>query len=98
MLAMATTVAAVGLAVLGLHRPALAGSLLIAVAAVVVVRLVLETNALVEGPGPLGVLGTSGGVMVLPMTISGALLLIASGLERHEHRVLPSAPARPAAA
>lgn len=96
--ALATGVAAVALAVLGLHRPGLAGTLLIAVAAFVFLQLVIEANALVEGPGPLGLLGTSGGVVLLPMVVSGVLLLVAYELERHEHRAVPRAPARPAAA
>lgn len=95
-LAMATTVAAVVLAVLGLHRPGLAGTFLLAIAVFVFAQLVLASDALREGPGPLGLLGTSGGVMLLPMAVSGALLLVAHQLERHEHRPAPRAGARPA--
>lgn len=80
--AMATTVAAVALAVLGLHRPGLAGTLLVAIAAFVFVQLVLGADALHEGPGPASLLGTSGGVMLVPMAIAGALLLLAHVLAR----------------
>ncbi|MBC7290508.1 MAG: hypothetical protein H5T83_04100 [Actinotalea sp.] len=97
-LALATGVAAVVLAILGLHRPGLAGTLLIAVAAFIFVQLVIEANAVVEEPSPLGVLGTSGGVILLPMVVSGVLLLIAYELERHAHRPAPTSRVRPAAA
>jgi small-conductance mechanosensitive channel len=96
--ALATGVAAVALAVLGLHRPGLAGTLLIAVAAFVFVQLVLGANAFAEGPGPFSLLETSGGVMVLPMVISGSLLLTAYELERHEHWPSPRSTAHPAPA
>lgn len=89
--AMATTVAAVALAVLGLHRPGLAGALLLGIAVFVFVQLILAANAFEEGPGPRGLLGTSGGVMLLPMAIAGALLLLAHQLERHDARLRPRA-------
>lgn len=85
--AMATTVAAVVLAVLGLHRPALAGGLLIGIAAFVFIQLVLGANALRDGPGPWSLLGTSGGVMLLPMALAGLLMLVAHQLERHGRSV-----------
>ena len=89
--AMATTVAAVALAVLGLRRPGLAGALLLGIAVFVFVQLILAANAFDEGPGPRGLLGTSGGVMLLPMAIAGALLLLAHQLERHDARLRPRA-------
>lgn len=93
--AMATTVAAVTLAVLGLHRPGLAGGLLIGIAVFVFVQLVLGANALREGPGPWSLLGTSGGVMLLPMALAGLLMVVADQLERHARSVPPHRP-RPA--
>ncbi len=80
--AIATAVVAVALAVLGLHRPGLAGGLLLGVATFVFVQLALAANAFQEGPGPRGLLGTSGGVMLAPMAISGTLLLIAHRMAR----------------
>lgn len=86
--AMATTVAAVVLAVLGAHRPVLAGTLLVVVALFVFVQLVVAADALHEGPGPLSLLGTSGGVMLVPMVVSGVLLLVGHqlGQPRRGHR------------
>lgn len=80
--AMATTIAAVALAILGLRRPLLAGWFLIGIALFVFTQLVLGANALDEGPGPLSLLGTSGGVMLLPMTLAGFLMLVSHQLER----------------
>lgn len=95
-LAMANGVAAVALAALGLRRPGAAGILLLATAAFVFVQLVLGADALREGPGALGLLGTSGGVMLLPMTIAGVLFLIAFELARYGDRAAGHTRARPA--
>lgn len=93
--AMTTTVAAVVLAILGLRRPVLAGGLLIGIALFIFTQLVLAADALHEGPGPWGLLGTSGGVMLRPMAVAGALLLAGHWLEQHErpaaaHRAHPA--------
>lgn len=75
---------AVATAALGLHRTRLAGGLLVGLAVVngagVLIEDVVRGGV---GPGPLGLLGTSGGALVLPMLIAGVLLVAADRLEPH---------------
>ena len=78
----------VALAFLGLHRPALAGMLMVAaglaqLVATVIGVAVRETG---DGPGPGSMLGGSSGVVVLPILVVGVLFLIAGSLDRESLR------------
>lgn len=94
--AVATAAVATTLAVLGLHRPGLAGALLVGLPLAAFVGLVLDANALREGPGPAGLLSTSDGVILPPMVVAGLLLLVGHALARHAGRPVAGARHRPA--
>lgn len=81
--ALATIAAAVVTAALGMHRPWLAGWLLVGLAVVNFAGLAAEAAVRGDGPGPRVLLGTSGGVLVVPMLVAGALLVVADRLEHH---------------
>ena len=88
--ALATVAVAVATAALGLHRTGIAGWLLACLAIINGAGVYAQDVARGGGgPGPLGLLSTSGGVLTLPMLVAGALLVAA---DRLEHR-RPSAPA-----
>ncbi|GAA4405949.1 hypothetical protein GCM10023168_20170 [Fodinibacter luteus] len=81
---------AVSLAVLGLHRSALAGVLLLLLGAAQLGGVVLGfSGELAEGGGPsLGaVLTTSSGVVVVPLLVVGLLFVVAGALTHDSLRV-----------
>jgi hypothetical protein len=82
--AIATAVVVVATAALGFHRSRLAGWLLVGLAVLNGAGVFLEDVVRGGGgPGPLGLLGTSGGVLVVPTLIAGVLLVLADRLEHH---------------
>jgi hypothetical protein len=83
--AIAVFATAVGLAVLGLHREALSGLLLVLLAVAQFLATVLSHPAAAgdEGPGLGDLLTTSSGVVVVPMAMAGLLFLVAGALD-HE--------------
>ncbi len=88
----------VALAFLGLHRAVLAGLLMVVLGAAQLLATLLGHTPLARGEGPgLGtLLGTSSGVVVLPLLVVGALFLI-SGRLAHEP-LSPGGTPRPRAA
>lgn len=85
----------VSLAFLGLHRPALAGLLMVALGLVQLVATALGFvvhEGLGEGPGPGAMLGTSSGVVVVPLLVIGALFLLAGSLGHDSLRPRPTPP------
>jgi hypothetical protein len=82
--AIAVFATAVALAVLGLHREALSGLLLVLLAVAQFLATVLSHPAAGdEGPGLGDLLTTSSGVVVVPMALAGLLFLVAGALD-HE--------------
>jgi hypothetical protein len=75
----------VTLAFLGLRLPRLAGLLLLGTGLVQLLATVLafSVHETGEGPGFRALLGTSSGVVVLPLLVTGGLFLLASLLEQH---------------
>lgn len=82
--AVAVLALGVALAFLGIHRAALAGLLLVTLAlaqlAATAIGIAVGGG---EGPGLRGMLGTSSGVVVVPMLVIGVLFLLAGQLD-HE--------------
>ena len=77
---------AVALAALGLHRAKLAGVLMVTTALVQLGATVLGAviHGVGEGPGPGALLGSSSGVVVLPVLVAGAAFWLA-GVYADEH-------------
>ena len=77
---------AVALAALGLHRAKLAGVLMVTTALVQLGATFLSAvvNGVGEGPGPGALLGSSSGVVVLPVLVAGAAFWLA-GVYADEH-------------
>lgn len=77
---------AVALAALGLHRAKLAGVLMVTTALAQLGATVLGAvvHGVGEGPGPGAVLGSSSGVVVLPVLVAGAAFWLA-GVHADEH-------------
>ena len=77
---------AVALAALGLHRAKLAGVLMVTTALVQLGATVLSAvvHSVGEGPGPGALLGSSSGVVVLPVLVAGAAFWLA-GVYADEH-------------
>jgi len=77
---------AVALAALGLHRAKLAGVLMVTTALAQLGATVLGAvvHGVGEGPGPGAVLGSSSGVVVLPVLVAGAAFWLA-GVYADEH-------------
>jgi len=85
---------AVALAALGLHRAKLAGVLMIAAALVQVGATALGAfvRTVGEGPGPGALLGSSSGVVVLPVLLAGiAFWLSGKYADEHVRPVWPQA-------
>lgn len=80
--AIAAFVLGVALAFLGLHRPMLAGQLMIVAGlAQLTATLIGVAIQATDGPAPDAVFGGSSGVVVLPMLVVGGLFLLAGWLE-----------------
>lgn len=77
---------AVALAALGLHRAKLAGVLMVTTSLVQLGATVLSAvvHGVGEGPGPGALLGSSSGVVVLPVLVAGAAFWLA-GVYADEH-------------
>lgn len=98
-LAVVVLALAVPLAFLGLHRTRTAGILMVVLAGAQLAATVLGV-ALAgrgdDGPGPAGLLGTSSGVVVAPILLTGLLYLAAAALAREPRRPGSRTAVRPA--
>jgi hypothetical protein len=74
----------VALAFLGLHRPMLAGVLMVIAALAQLAATLLSTavRATGEQPGPSSVVGGSSGVVIVPLLVVGFLFVVAGSLDR----------------